>query len=572
MAIEANITKGTERKIIPPTNETPEEKINRYGDDIQQSQENLLKKKRRLQELEKEILNNQNTLYYTKNPIKKLLLPKKNERLQEEIARISYEQKALKAFMEDRKELIEITHTQMGNSTLRQPKAETIEKESGKNLKGHKDKTIGEIMKILDVQESSTREKVRELSEKKQSIFKTFSKWTSNISYNAKLLLVLSGVVAGGSFALKTATENDKVSKPNPMTYSSNQKTNDLGNKVIDYTRPQYKIEEKENQDAILRKGEGPEHAIKRQIVNNLELAKKLGFKDGGDIKEFAEKMAHEIFSDSGITRKKFAVGEVFEVLVGNTGKATLKAKESPVGKIKTLEKNRLPSISYKAPPKQNTYRPFVEIPQKQEIDPIKLKKSENDTVMTPSQAEEIVNNITNGTIVIYGNKEYEVGLPLTAIYGKGNYRLLTGKINKKSGMKISKDMSREKLLKLIQSGEITLKPKAPTLKNETIKNTEQDIEEKTKIAQKKLTEFIIQKGWAELVKRGFDDIGTVEDTFTDAQKEEFKKFVQTMMKLGYRKANPKEKIQELLEDCVRVIIVEQKEDQLYKLLTYTRQ
>ena len=56
------------------------------------------------------------------------------------------------------------------------------------------------------------------------------------------------------------------------------------------------------NQDAIVHKGEGIEHAFRRQIEHNGELAKSLGFK-GGDAKalhEFSGRVAHELAKNEG--------------------------------------------------------------------------------------------------------------------------------------------------------------------------------------------------------------------------------------------------------------------------------
>jgi len=54
------------------------------------------------------------------------------------------------------------------------------------------------------------------------------------------------------------------------------------------------------NDDAYIRKGEGIEHALRRQIENNPDLAKSLGWKEGDDIRKFSGPAAHKLAIKDG--------------------------------------------------------------------------------------------------------------------------------------------------------------------------------------------------------------------------------------------------------------------------------
>jgi hypothetical protein len=87
--------------------------------------------------------------------------------------------------------------------------------------------------------------------------------------------------------------------------------------------------------EAIIGKGEGIEHALKRQIIASPELAEKLGFEKGMDINKFASGAAHRVALGHGYVDK--FTGEEIRVR-GGAGEVAYQMQMDENGEIKIQE------------------------------------------------------------------------------------------------------------------------------------------------------------------------------------------------------------------------------------------
>lgn len=106
-------------------------------------------------------------------------------------------------------------------------------------------------------------------------------------------------------------------------------------------TPPQVSVEHMEvNPDAVIHKGEGIEHALRRQITHNYELAQKLGYKGPNDpdkLYEFSCRKAHELAIENGYIGK-MVNGQLEQVHVMEADKVAYQIADAGNGHAQIIE------------------------------------------------------------------------------------------------------------------------------------------------------------------------------------------------------------------------------------------